>query len=208
MSNSGSPITPAVTPPLSAAEMGEPFLPDAKKVGMACFLCSEVAFFSTLLVAYALYMGKDTSGPTPEEALSLPLVIVNTVLLLSSSGTIAMAMKRYRDGEFGQFRLFMVLTILLGASFVVGTGIEWKGLIEDKGLTIDRNLFGTTFYTLIGFHAGHVTIGLIVMSTLLGIEACGRLAHSSPAAELVSWYWHFVDGVWVVVFTLVYIIGR
>ncbi|QDU47266.1 Cytochrome c oxidase subunit 3 [Symmachiella dynata] len=181
---------------------------DPKKVGMACFLCSEAAFFMTLLVGYGLYLGRDLTGPTPAEVLSMPLVIVNTILLLSSSITIALAMKRYEKSEFGQFRLFLGLTIFLGAAFIVGTGIEWKGLIEDHGLTISRNLFGTTFYTLIGFHATHVTIGLIMMSTLLGIQAAGRLGTDSPAAELISWYWHFVDGVWIVVFCLVYVFGR
>ncbi len=191
-----------------AAETGETLFADSKKLGMACFLCSESAFFITLLVAYALYLGKDTVGPTPAEALSMPLVIVNTVMLLSSSGTIMLAMKHYRDGRYGQFRVFLAITILLGAAFVIGTAFEWKDLIEAKHLTISRNLFGTTFYTLVGFHAAHVTIGLILMSILLGIQTAGHLSKESPAAELISWYWHFVDGVWVVVFTLVYLIGR
>jgi cytochrome c oxidase subunit 3/cytochrome o ubiquinol oxidase subunit 3 len=181
---------------------------DPRKIGVACFLCSEAAFFTTLLVAYALYMGKDASGPTPSDTLSLPLVAVNTIMLLSSSGTIVLAMRGYRQSRFLQFRMYLGMTVLLGAAFIVGTGIEWSRLINDHGLTISRNLFGTTFYTLIGFHAFHVTIGLLVMVILLCLEMRGRLATKSPAAELVSWYWHFVDGVWIVVFSLVYVIGR
>lgn len=181
---------------------------DPKKVGMASFLCSEAAFFTTLLVAYALYLGKELSGPTPAEVLSLPLVIVNTIVLLSSSVTIAMAMKRYERAESSAFRLFLGLTILMGAAFLAGTAYEWFDLIENHGLTISRNLFGTTFYTLVGFHALHVTIGLILMTTLLGIHFAGRLPAESPAAELISWYWHFVDGVWIIVFCLVYLVGR
>lgn len=181
---------------------------DPRKVGMVCFLCSEAAFFTTLLVAYGLYLGKDTIGPTPADVLSLQLVIVNTLLLLSSSGTIAWALKARRRAQRGLFCVYLGITILLGALFIVGTGIEWHGLIYDHGLTIGRNLFGSTFFTLIGFHATHVTIGLILMLVLLGLELRGQLAADSLAPELASWYWHFVDCVWIVVFSLVYVIGR
>ena len=208
MSETAYPISHETDPPPPGLDGDGLSHLDTKKVGMATFLCSEAAFFTTLLVAYALYIDKDISGPTPAEALSLPLVIVNTIILLSSSVTIAVAMKRYEQGHAAPFRLFLGLTILLGAGFIAGTAYEWMGLIEDHGLTISRNLFGTTFYTLIGFHAAHVTIGLILMTTLLGIHIAGHLPAESPAAELISWYWHFVDGVWIVVFTLVYLIGR
>ncbi len=181
---------------------------DPRKVGMACFLCSEAAFFTTLMVAYGLYLGKDTVGPTPADALSLPLVMLNTLLLLSSSGTMEGALKARERNQKRQFRALLGVTIVLGIAFLVGTGVEWYSLIVDHNLTISRNLFGSTFYTLIGFHATHVTIGVISMLVVLGIEACGRLAHDSVAPELVSWYWHFVDGVWIIVFTLVYLIGR
>ena len=208
MSDISAPTSHIAATPHNGLENEDALFSNPKKLGMACFLCSESAFFMTLLVAYALYLGKDPNGPTPAKALSMPLVIVNTVMLLSSSATIMLAMKYYREARYGQFRLFLGITILLGAAFIVGTGIEWKTLIEVEGLTISRNLFGTTFYTLIGFHAAHVTIGLILMSTLMGIQLSGRLAKNSPAAELISWYWHFVDGVWVVVFSLVYVFGR
>lgn len=208
MSETAYPLSSETAPPPAGWEGDGTLNLDPKKVGMASFLCSEAAFFTTLLVAYALYIGKDLVGPTPAEVLSLPLVIVNTIILLSSSVTIAVAMKRREQAHAGPFRLFLGLTILLGAAFIAGTAYEWKGLIEDHGLTISRNMFGTTFYTLIGFHAAHVTIGLILMTTLLGIHLAGRLPAGSPAAELISWYWHFVDGVWIVVFTLVYLIGR
>src|SRR5262249_37407938 len=101
------------------------------------------------------------------------------------------------------------LTILLGAIFIAGTALEWTKLIGHFGLTINRNMFGTTYFTLVGFHAAHVTIGLIVMSIFLGLALRGKITEKNPeGVELTSWYWHFVDGVWVVVFSLVYLIGR
>lgn len=193
MTNSSETATAVMTPP---------------KVGLLSFLVSEVAFFSTLILAYAIYLGWDTSGPTPKEALSLPLVILNSVFLLSSSGTIMAALKARDHGSPRGFQFWLASTILLGSLFIAGTAYEWYGLIFDKGLTISTNLFGTTFYTLIGFHAGHVTVGLIVMSILLGIHLHGRVDEQNDAPEIISWYWHFVDGVWIIIFLLVYIVGR
>lgn len=180
----------------------------AKKIGILLFLCSEVAFFSTLIVAYILYMGTDTSGPTPE-ILSLPLVIVNSICLLSSSVTVVFAHRSLVRGATAAFGLWTLATVTLGALFLVGTGLEWYGLIEDHGLTISRNLFGSTFYTLIGFHGFHVTIGLICLTVMMLLGVFGRVTQTNAEGfEIVSWYWHFVDGVWIVIFTLVYVIGR
>ena len=181
---------------------------DPRKVGMACFLCSEAAFFTTLLVAYGLYIGQDTSGPTPAAALSLPLVSINTLLLLSSSGTIAAALNARQNGRRRACCTYLGFTILLGSLFLLGTGVEWQALISDHGLTLSRNLFGSTFFTLLGFHATHVGIGLILLLTVLILEARACLPPDSSAPELVGWYWHFVDGVWVVVFGVVYVLGR
>lgn len=178
------------------------------KVGMAAFLCSEAAFFGTLLIAYLTYLGKSSVGPTPAEVLSLPLVIVNSVCLVSSSGTIALAVKSYAGNRPRLFRFWMLATILLGGLFIAGTGYEWYRLIYHDGLTIGRNLFGTTFFTLIGFHATHVTIGLAMMSVLVVLSRSQRLSPTSQGPELVSWYWHFVDTVWVIIFFVVYVFGR
>ena len=173
--------------------------------GMLSFLFSEVAFFSTLIVAYINFEGEDTIGPTPE-ILSLPLVFGTTACLLSSSLTVHLATHSLERGKQALFRLFWALTIALGIAFLAGTAYEWYGLIVDEHLTISRNLFGTTFYTLVGFHAFHVTVGVIAMSVLLAL-ALGRQVtrEHSLAAKLVSWYWHFVDGVWIVVFAVVYL---
>ena len=171
--------------------------------GMLAFLFSEVAFFSTLVVAYITFLHSDQSGPTPA-ILSLPLVIGTTICLLSSSGTIHLAERRLRAGAQSTFRLWWLATIVLGVLFLSGTAYEWHNLITQEGLTISRNLFGTTFYTLVGFHALHVTGGVIAMSTVLALSLRGRIsAKNHLGAEMVAWYWHFVDAVWVVVFTVV-----
>ncbi len=179
------------------------------QVGMLAFLCSEAAFFATLLIAYITYLGATTSGPMPRESLSLQLAIVNSVALLTSSMTIAMAVRaRTRDVRGKGFTLWMILTVILGILFLVGTGYEWYQLINRDGLTISRNLFGTTFFTLIGFHGAHVTVGLATMCLLLVRHHRGRLAANSEAPELLSWYWHLVDSVWVVIVVVVYVLGR
>jgi cytochrome c oxidase subunit 3/cytochrome o ubiquinol oxidase subunit 3 len=135
-------------------------------------------------------------------------VIVNSVFLLSSSGTITLALRSMRGERTRSFLVWMLATILLGSLFIAGTGYEWYRLIYHDGLTIGTNLFGTTFFTLIGFHAAHVTIGLLMMSVLVPLVGSRRVQAASQAPELVSWYWHFVDGVWVVIFAVVYVLGR
>jgi cytochrome c oxidase subunit 3 len=177
---------------------------DARQWGMAAFLVSEAAFFSTLIVVYLTFLGRDTVGPTPREALSLPLVIFTTICLLSSSGTIHRAEKYLKAGDPSSFRKWWAATIGLGFLFLIGTGYEWYDLITKDGLTISRNLFGSTFFTLVGFHGLHVTVGLVTMLVVLLV----RSGQDRRGVELVSWYWHFVDAVWVVVFTVVYILGR
>jgi cytochrome c oxidase subunit 3/cytochrome o ubiquinol oxidase subunit 3 len=187
---------------------------DASQWGMAAFLVSEAALFGTLLMTYATFLGADTVGPTPHDVLSLPLVIGTTVCLLSSSLTIHLAEKRLREGRaktgtVASFCRWWGATIFLGAAFLAGTAYEWRDLIEKHGLTISRNLFGTTYYTLVGFHGAHVTIGLVAMTIVLVLIFFGQLnPHKGRGIQLVSWYWHFVDAVWIAVFSLVYVIGR
>jgi cytochrome c oxidase subunit 3 len=179
--------------------------------GMIAFLVSEVAFFSTLIAAYISLHGENLVGPTPAEVLALPLVLANTVCLLCSSVTVHLGENALRADARARFSLWWGATIVLGVLFLLGTAWEWTGLIfnKDKPLTIGRNLFGTTFYTLVGFHALHVTVGVLVLLTVLGLVLRWEVTARKPlAAELVGWYWHFVDGVWVVVFTVVYLLGR
>ena len=177
--------------------------------GMLAFLGSEVAFFGTLIVTYLTYLGQDKVGPTPAKVLSLPLVIGTTICLLSSSATIHFADHALKHGRQALFCLLWGLTISLGILFLIGTGYEWHELIYEHHLTLNRNLFGTTFYTLVGFHGLHVTAGVIVMLILLGLALRGSVTQKHrTGVELASWYWHFVDAVWIAVFIVVYVVGR
>jgi cytochrome c oxidase subunit 3/cytochrome o ubiquinol oxidase subunit 3 len=176
---------------------------------MIAFLASEAAVFSTLIVVYLALLGRDRVGPTPAEALSLPLVIGTTAVLLSSSGTVHVAERALRRGSRHTFLLWWAVTIGLGVAFLVGTGFEWRELITRHKLTISRNLFGTGYYTVVGLHALHVTAGVVAMLVVLGLVLRRRItAAYRTAPELVAWYWHFVDAVWVVVFTVIYVVGR
>src|SRR5437667_1009460 len=182
-------------------------LPYRGKIGMACLIFAESAIFTIFVVAYLYYLGKSLSGPTPREVLETP--IFYTICLLSSSLTIHFAGKLLERGRRGAFLLLWVLTIVLGALFLYGTGQEWHRLIYEHGLTISTNLFGTTYYSLVGLHAFHVTAGLVMLCIVLMFGLAGRLGRDQSArVGVLSLYWHFVDSIWVVVFTVVYIVGR
>src|SRR5262245_15111985 len=182
-------------------------LPSRGRVGMFSLIVAESAVFSIFVVAYIFYIGKSLTGPTPQQVLHVP--IFNTVCLLSSSLTIHLALSALRQRKNGTFNLFWFVTLLLGAIFLVGTGREWYRLIYDEGLTISTNLFGTTYYSLVGLHAFHVTAGLFGLGVVMVLALAGRVQHEHARhVDVLSLYWHFVDVVWVVVFTVVYIIGK
>jgi cytochrome c oxidase subunit 3/cytochrome o ubiquinol oxidase subunit 3 len=176
-------------------------------VGIFCFITAESAIFTIFVVAYLFYLGKDLSGPTPRQILELP--ILNTVCLLSSSATITFALRSLRNGNVKRFGVWWLATIALGAYFLLGTGREWRHLMYDKGLTLQTNLFGTTFYSLVGLHASHVVVGLLLLLIVMASAIAGLVKQEHAGrVHVLSLYWHFVDAVWIVVFTVVYIIGR
>ena len=182
-------------------------LPYRGTVGMASLIIAEAAIFTIFVVAYLFYEGKSLSGPTPREVLETP--IFYTICLLSSSLTIHFAGKLLERGYRGAFLALWSLTIVLGALFLFGTGQEWRRLIYQHGLTISTNLFGTTYYSLVGLHGFHVSAGLILLTTVLLLGLAGRIRpEHSCRVGVLSLYWHFVDAVWVVVFTVVYVLGR
>ena len=182
-------------------------LPDRGTVGMACLIIAEAAIFTIFVVAYLFYVGKSLSGPTPREVLETPILF--TICLLSSSLTIHFASKALERGARALFASLWLLTILLGGLFLFGTGQEWQRLIHDHGLTISTNLFGTTYYSLVGLHAFHVIVGLCLMVIVALFAMTGSVGRDhSPRIGVLSVYWHFVDVVWIVVFTVVYVIGR
>jgi cytochrome c oxidase subunit 3 len=195
------------TIPISARVEAPWVLPHRGIVGMACLIMAESAIFLIFVVAYIYYIGKSLSGPMPAQVLELP--ILGTICLLSSSFTVHFAVSALRKNNIRGCTLGLTGTVLLGAIFLMTTAREWYHLIHDVGLTIRTNLFGTTFYSLVGLHATHVVIGLIMLSIALAFLVSGRVkvAHAERL-EVLSLYWHFVDGVWVVVFLVVYVLGR
>ena len=182
-------------------------LPSRGRAGMVGLIITEAAFFAIFVVAYLYYVGKSTSGPTPAAVLHTP--ILASIVLLSSSWTIVQAMRALRANATGRFARWWFFTFLLGATFLALTAREWARLIGTDGLTIATNLFGTTFYTLVGLHALHVTLGLTLIALVLALTLRGHVdVRHAERTEMLSWYWHFVDGVWVIVFLTVYVVGR
>ena len=196
------------TVPLEHIEHPESWkLPSRGYVAMSSLIIAETAIFTIFVTAYLYYLGRDVAGPTPHEVLELP--IFGTVCLLSSSFFIVLAEHAIGHGRMGAFKLWWSVTIVLGVIFLIGTGMEWDKLITHDHLTIATNLFGTTFYSLVGLHASHVIIGLIMLSITLIFALTGKLnVKHAERVKVLALYWHFVDAVWVVVFTVVYIVGR
>lgn len=176
-------------------------------VGMACLIVAESAIFIIFVVAYLFYMGKSLTGPQPKDVLELP--IFSSICLLSSSITVHFAVHALAHAKIKATNLWLALTVLLGSIFLACTAQEWYELIYHHGLTIKTNLFGTTFYSLVGLHASHVIAGLIMLLLSLLFGLAGKLQQKHhERLEVISIYWHFVDAVWIVVFTVVYVLGR
>jgi len=182
-------------------------LPSSRKVAVVCLILTETCLFSIFVVAYLFYLGKSLTGPTPREVLELP--VLSTICLLSSSITIMLAESAFKNERERLFKFLWLLTIVLADIFLSMTALEWHTLISEKGLTISTNLFGTTFYSLVGLHASHVIVGLCLLLLVFIFSMTGDLTKiHGERIQMISWYWHFVDAVWVVVFTVVYVIGR
>ena len=182
-------------------------LPSKRKVGMLCLIATESALFTIFVVAYLFYLGKSLNGPYPKDVLPLP--ILASICLLSSSVTVVFAERAFKRGNSGAFKLWWFITIALGLEFLGATGLEWKHLIYHDHFTISTNLAGTTFYSLVGLHASHVLVGLILLALVFGFSLFNKVGPEQyERLEMISWYWHFVDVIWIVVFTVVYVIGR
>ncbi len=181
-------------------------LPDRGTIGVIFLIVTETALFTMFVAAYLIYIGKSLTGPYPKDVLELP--ILASICLFSSSGTIVVAEHYLKKNNLAHFKLWWLITILLGGYFLFATGVEWYKLIYEDHLTISTNLFGTTFYSLVGLHASHVIVGLVFLLTVFITTMFGfPIQTQERRVKFLSWYWHFVDAVWVVVFTVVYIIG-
>ena len=181
--------------------------PAPGRVGMFGLIAAEAAIFTIFVVAYLFYIGKSLTGPLPKDVLSVP--VFYTICLLSSSLTIHLAAKALGRGNVRGFGMWWFSTIALGATFMYGTVSEWYRLIYHDGFTISTNLFGTTYYSLVGLHGFHVVVGLLALSIVMTFALFGDVkSEHAERVDVLSLYWHFVDAVWVVVFTVVYVIGR
>ncbi len=177
------------------------------RVGMWCLIVAESAIFTIFVAAYIFYIGKSLDGPTPDQILTVP--VITTICLLSSSLTMHWATAALRKGNLIVFNLCWITTFALGAIFLGGTAREWHHLIFQEGFTVSTNLFGTTFYALVGLHASHVAVGLIALGTVAILSLLGKVrTEHAERCEVLALYWHFVDAVWVVVLTVVYGLGR
>jgi cytochrome c oxidase subunit III len=182
-------------------------LPRRGPVGVLFFIVAESAIFAVFVAAYLFYIGRSLTGPTPREVLQFPVAM--TVCLLSSSLTIHLATRALRNGALGRFLRYWLATVLLGAGFLAGTAREWHELIAEHHLTIRTNLFGSTYYALVGLHASHVIAGMVMLLIVAAFGLTGRIRPVHvERADVISIYWHFVDVVWIVVVTVVYVIGR
>ena len=180
-------------------------LPSVRKMGMICLILTESALFTIFVVAYIFYKGKSLNGPFPWQVLhEFPLL--GSIALFGSSGTITLAERAIHRGNIRGFHLWWAITIAMGAYFLYFTATEWYHLIYTDHLTISTNVFGSTFYSLVGLHASHVVVGLILLSIILISSLRGKLHPDHyEHMEMISWYWHFVDAIWVVVVSVVYI---
>ncbi len=183
------------------------------RVAVVMLIVTEICFFGTIIETYLFYIGRDINPPYPQDVLEVSIaplkVVFNSIFLLTSSIWSVLAVKSLAAGKHLAFLFWWGLTILFGIEFLVGTGFEWYGMIVNDGVWMGTNVFGSCFYTLVGFHAFHVTMGLIILSLVWVLALLGKVpTRQLEKVDLVSWYWHFVDGIWIVVFTVVYILGN
>ncbi len=179
---------------------------DNRKLLMWLFLASECLLFGSLIAAYLLYRGQSVVGPYPEDLFVIPFTSVSAFVLLMSSVTMVLALAAIQRRDQRGLRIWLFATALLGTLFISGQAFEFTEF-NREGLSLSSNLFGTTFFVLTGFHGAHVTVGVLILLSLLVMSFRGRLTQAqSLNIELAGLYWHFVDVVWIVIFTLVYLI--
>ena len=176
------------------------------KLAMWTFLGSECLLFGALISTYVLYRGRSRTGPAPHDVFDIPFTSVSSFVLLMSSLTMVLALAAIQRGDHQKLRAWLMATALLGMSFIAGQVYEFTTFVHE-GLTLKTNVFGTSFFVLTGFHGAHVSGGILMLLALFGMSLDGRLpVERSEAVEMVGLYWHFVDIVWIVIFTVVYLI--
>lgn len=177
-----------------------------EKLGMWVFLGSECLLFGGLISTYLLYQDRAVSGPLPKDLYDIPFTSVSSFVLLMSSLTMVLAVGAWMRGEVQRGRTWLLATALLGGIFIAGQVYEFTSFVNE-GMGYTTNLAASSFYTLTGFHGVHVTAGIIMLLSLVGLSMTGRLgADKAETVEIVGLYWHFVDVVWILIFTIVYLI--
>jgi heme/copper-type cytochrome/quinol oxidase subunit 3 len=178
-----------------------------EKLGMWVFLGSECLLFGALIATYLNYRGKSINGPYPEEVYNIPFTSASSFILLMSSLTMVLALSAIGRGDGRRGRIWLITTALLGSIFIGGQIYEFRDFVQVKGLGMSTNLFGSSFYVLTGFHGVHVTLGILMLFSLAFMSWRGRITkQNAEAVEIVGLYWHFVDVIWIVIFTVVYLI--
>jgi heme/copper-type cytochrome/quinol oxidase subunit 3 len=180
---------------------------DNRKLGFWLFLSSETVFFACLLVAYLIYHGQNGSGPTPHELFNIPLTSISTFVLLMSSLAMVLGVFSAQHGQDKTARNWVIATALMGLTFLGFQAFEFTHFYMD-GLTISSSLFGTTFFILTGFHGAHVAVGVIWLLSLVGYGRKGLGQDKASDVEVAGLYWHFVDIVWIVLFTVIYLLEK
>jgi cytochrome c oxidase subunit 3/cytochrome o ubiquinol oxidase subunit 3 len=191
-------------------EGGPWVLPSQRKVGLICLIITESALFAIFVVAYVYYMGKSLNPPFPRDVIGFPSKTpwLASIALFASSFTIVYAEKMMHKLNRKGFLIWWGITMALGTYFILYSAFEWYHLIYHEGLTISVNVFGSTFYSLVGLHLSHVFVGLILLGIIFVLTLFGKIPEDHiEHTEMISWYWHFVDAIWVVVLTLVYFIS-
>jgi heme/copper-type cytochrome/quinol oxidase subunit 3 len=177
-----------------------------EKVAMWAFLGSECLLFGALISTYLLYKGRSVSGPGPQDVYDIPFTSVSSFVLLMSSLTMVLALSSIQRGDRKRLRLWLLATASFGSVFIAGQVYEFTSFYRE-GLSLSTNLFGSSFFVLTGFHGVHVTLGIIMLLSLFSISMRGGLGpEKAEVVELAGLYWHFVDIVWIVIFTVIYLI--
>jgi len=178
------------------------------KLAMWLFLSSDCLFFGAFISAYLFYRGRPQPGPHPVDVYNIPFTSVTSFILLMSSLTMVLALAACQRGEMRRFRIWILATALFGATFIGGQIFEFTEFTR-QGLNLDTNLFGSSFFVLTGLHGAHVTAGIVWLMSLWGLAMQGRIGQAdSERVEVAGLYWHFVDVVWIVIFTVIYLIPK
>ncbi|MGE3270308.1 MAG: heme-copper oxidase subunit III [Chloroflexota bacterium] len=180
---------------------------DSRKLLMWLFLASDCMFFGSLIGTFMVYKGRSTVGPSPHEIFDIPYTSVSAFVLLMSSLTMVLALAAIQRNDQVRLRIWLITTALLGTVFIGGQYYEFT-VFYQEGLTLSHSLFGSSFFTLTGFHGAHVTLGIFWLLYLVAGSFTGRLVSQDKAlwVEIAGLYWHFVDIVWIVIFTAVYLL--